>query len=332
MDIVENTLKQLPHIIKADKRVLAVIYTGTAAALGSATKGVVDLVGSRKIRLDASSRQKDALTQFEATREQTEGTVREYGDFQIKVHKDIISNFADWLEKNEATVKRLEFTRVNGVKVVVPDIPEYVADAETITAGISGIVSSVGTSFAAPAAAIWGVTAFGTAGTGKSITDLTGAAARNATLAALGGGPIAAGGGGMAAGQAVLSLTATIPALLVGGFTLVVVGAKTKTASREYVAAVEIQLQRLSEAEGLLEGVQNRTSELSQVLRELADRATSSLKSLYCLDFDPEKHAREFLLALQLVTAVREVLSTAVLDPDSSELTEASTNILKEYR
>lgn len=49
------------------------------------------------------------------------------------------------------------------------------------------------------------------------------------------------------------------------------------------------------------------------------------------LDFDPDKHASEFLRAFQLVTVVKEVLNTPILDPDSGELTEASIEILRKY-
>lgn len=332
MKIIELAIKGLPHIAKIDKRVLAAIGTSTVAAVVAATKGVSDLVEGRTARDEAFERYNEALAHFEVVREDTENDVREYGDFQINAHTEIIGSFADWLERNEANVKRLKFKKVNGVKIAIPDIPKYVADVENITRGLSGIAGAVGAGFAAPAAAVWGVTAFGTAGTGSLISTLSGAAAHNAALAALGGGTIAAGGGGMAAGAAVLSLTATIPVLLVGGFTLGIVGAKAKTASREYVAAVEIELQRLSHTEVLLGAVQTRILELTDVLQELANRAKSSLDLLYSLDFDSDKHAREFLLALQLVTAVKEVLSTPVLDPESGELTEASINILKEFK
>ncbi|MDY2735807.1 MAG: hypothetical protein SOV48_07540, partial [Intestinibacter sp.] len=61
------------------------------------------------------------------------------------------------------------------------------------------------------------VMALGTASTGTAIASLSGAAAVNATLAALGGGAIAAGGGGMALGSAVLGAATLGVGLLVGG-------------------------------------------------------------------------------------------------------------------
>lgn len=52
---------------------------------------------------------------------------------------------------------------------------------------------------------------FGTASTGTAIATLSGAAATNATLAALGGGALYAGGGGMAAGSTLLGGIAIAP-------------------------------------------------------------------------------------------------------------------------
>jgi hypothetical protein len=63
----------------------------------------------------------------------------------------------------------------------------------------------------------------------------------------------------------------------------------------------------------------------------MSERATRALAVLDALEFDPELHASEFLRTLQLVTAVKEVLNTPVLDPKSGELTEASIEILRKY-
>ena len=68
--------------------------------------------------------------------------------------------------------------------------------------------------------------ALGTASTGPAIVSLSGAAATNATLAALGGGALAAGGGGVALGTAVLGGATLGVGLLVGGIIFNVTGSK----------------------------------------------------------------------------------------------------------
>lgn len=142
---------------------------------------------------------------------------------------------------------------------------------------------------------------------------------------------MAAGGGGVAAGGAVLGLVAIVPALLIGGMSVGVVGARTKTRSRGFAAAVEIEVERIALARDLLGAAERRIEELRVLLGRMTERATRALAALEALEFDPALHASEFLRALQLVTAVKEVLNTPVLDPKSGELTEASIEILRRY-
>lgn len=68
--------------------------------------------------------------------------------------------------------------------------------------------------------------AFGTASTGTAISALSGAAATNATLAALGGGSLAAGGGGIALGTTILGAATLGVGLLVGGVIFSCTGSK----------------------------------------------------------------------------------------------------------
>lgn len=331
MGFIELALHGAPKLFKAGPKILVPLGLGAVAAVSAGAKGVVDFSRGKSLRKEAVKRLESAITDCESVRLVTEASANNYGDFQIAVHRENVGRFADWLERNEAHVKRLNFKKVDGVRIRVPNIPKYVAGADSVTTGVSGIVSAVGAGAAAPAAALWGVSTFASAGTGTAIASLSGAAAQNATLAALGGGTIAAGGGGMAAGAAVLSLTAAVPVLLIGGFTMGVVGAKSKTKSKEFASSVAIEIERIALMQDLLFAVQERTNELRELLLALSERSTSALDSLERVTFNPDHHASEFLRALQLVTAVKEILNTPVLDPDSGELTEASVEILRKY-
>ncbi|GKZ07187.1 hypothetical protein [Paraclostridium bifermentans] len=75
--------------------------------------------------------------------------------------------------------------------------------------------------------------ALGTASTGTAIASLSGVAATNATLAALGGGAIAAGGGGMALGTTVLGAATLGVGLLVGGVIFSVTGSSLSNKADE---------------------------------------------------------------------------------------------------
>ncbi len=324
-------LKAIPKVAKAGKKVLIPLGAAAVVAIGAGGKGVVDVVNGRGIRKEAAARLDEAIVDCEATRVATEQAARQYGELQIEGHKATVGRFADWLERNKHLVRRLNFKKVDGVRIRVPNIPKYVASSETVTSGVVGLASGVGAGVAAQAGALWGVSTFASASTGTVISSLSGVAAQNATLAWLGGGSLYAGGGGVAAGSAVLGLVTIVPTLLVGGMTMGVVGARTKTKSRGFAASVEIEIARIRLAQDLLGAAERRVEELQLLLGEMTERAGTALDVLEALDFDPELHASEFLRTLQLVTAVKEILNTPVLDPKSGELTEASIEILRKY-
>lgn len=331
MDFVNLAVKGLEHLPKVGPKVLVPLAVATAAAIAAGIKGVVDLVQGGDVREKETGRLNTALASLRAVEIDTEQVAREYGEYQLEVHRQIVGRFADWLERNEAKVKRLNFQKIDGVRIRVPNIPKYVAGVQGITTGAAGVVSAVGAGAAAPAAALWGVSTFASAGTGTAIASLHGVAATNATLAALGGGTLATGGGGMAAGAAVLGLTAVVPALLIGGFTIGIIGAQALTDSTKFAAEVTLEVKRVRLAKDMLRAVQRRIAELRDLLGRLTQRATSALDVLESAEFDPEVHASEFLRTFQLVTAAKEILNTPVLDPKTGELSEASIEILRKY-
>jgi hypothetical protein len=89
--------------------------------------------------------------------------------------------------------------------------------AGVLLGGLGGAVMGTAGGFAAAGGTTAAIMALGTASTGTAISTLSGVAAANATLAALGGGSLAAGGGGIALGSAVLGGATLGVGLLIGG-------------------------------------------------------------------------------------------------------------------
>ncbi|WP_394255432.1 hypothetical protein [Pseudoclavibacter helvolus] len=329
--MLKVVLTALPKITQASWKVLVPLGAVAVTAVGVGTKGIFDHQSGSKARKEVSMLLEEELERCELARLAADRTARAYGEYMVSMHAGNVGRFADWLERNEKQVKRLNFKKVDGVRIRVPNIPKYVAGVNHIRDGIGGLAAAAGASASAPAAALWGVSAFASAGTGTAISSLSGIAAQNAMLAWLGGGTLAAGGGGVAAGAAVLGAVTILPALLIGGFTMGIVGAKSKTKSRNFVATMKIEIERLALTRAMLGEAERRIHELRSVLGRLSERATRALDVLEGVEFDPILHAREFLRVLQLVTAVKEVLETPVLDPESGELTETSIEILRKY-
>lgn len=312
---------------------LVVPLAMVAVAGGSAAaKGLADIAKSRAVARDARVLHEATLCDLEVAQKPVHECVAAYGHQQIDAVTGTIGRFADWIERNQMAVNRLGHDAVDGVEVSVPELPEMKNEVRQAKGWINGGLAGASAAVAAPQAALLGVSALASASTGTAIGGLSGAAATNATLAWLGGGSLAAGGGGMAAGTAVLGLIAAAPAAFIGGVTVAVIGSKQKTSSKKYAAEVDVACGHVRTAIDLLPKITARVSELSGVLKSLAGRANDAISSLEVLPFDPDLHGPEFLEALQLVRAIREVVNTPLLDETTGELTDVSLKIVRKYQ
>lgn len=302
-----------------------------AAGVSAAGKGVNDLVRANRTVRSAQHDHELAIAAVEECQGRTHEIAEEYGRDQLRAQADTIGRFAEWLERNEHLVERLDRKVVAGVNVAVPSLPKLKFDVEQARSGLVGGFGALGAAASAQGAALWGVTTFAVASTGTAISGLTGAAATNATLAWLGGGSLAAGGGGMAAGAIVLNLIMIAPAAFITGATVGIVGARQRTRAQEYAAKIAVSIENMETAKMLLEGVDTRIGELQAVLAGLVTRTDHAIDKLESLDFDPDLHGADFVQGLQLVTAIGEVIETPVLDSDTGQLTEVSIKIVEKY-
>lgn len=305
----------------------ALIVVGASAA----GKGITDLVVANRTVKAAQHKHELAILDVEARQGRTHKVAEDYGKDQLRAQAETIGRFATWLERNEHRVQRLDRKVVAGVHVAVPSLPKMKFDVEQARTGLLGGFGALGAAASAQGAALWGVTTFAAASTGTAISGLTGVAATNATLAWLGGGSLAAGGGGMAAGVIVLNLIMIAPAAFITGMTVGILGARQKTKALEYAAKIAVSIENMESAKALLESVDTRVRELQAVLSALVARTENAISELEQFDFDPDVHGEHFVRALQLVTAIGEVIETPVLDPDTGQLTEVSIKIVEKY-
>ena len=149
------------------------------------------------------------------------------GENEMKV----LSEFKLFSDLFERIKNRPEFTDIKIGNVKIPkfegkDIKKASVGASVLIGGLGGAALGTAGGFAASGATTAAVMALGTASTGTTISALSGAAATNATLAALGGGSLAAGGGGIALGTTILGATTLGVGLLVGGVIFSCTGSK----------------------------------------------------------------------------------------------------------
>lgn len=165
-------------------------YEERRAAYESARSAYEEFVAATKRDLDDLHNQR--VTAME--------TLRQSADFLVRANvKD-----RDWGPDPEINPEQFE-----AIKNVVASLRDIAARL-----GFS-YVGSGAAGFGAAAGAYAAASAFGTASTGAAISGLAGIAARNATLAWLGGGSLASGGGGIAVGTAALTGIALVPIAII---------------------------------------------------------------------------------------------------------------------
>jgi hypothetical protein len=306
------------------------LYAVGVAGVVFAADGIRRMKHARDTQAGSKVRYDDQFGQVEVDRTAAESAAAQYGSLQLTILRDTIGAFVIWLETNEQKVRAMDRTVVDGVEVSLPNIPELRREVQDAAAVLKGGVAAAAASVAARQAALAGVRALATAGTGAAIGSLSGAAAESAILAWLGGGTVASGGGGVAAGGTVLSAVAVAPALLIGGLTLNGQGHKAQRKAKQFAADVNIAIERLIVMSKLLGQIQRRLGELGDVLERLNVRTQAALTRLGSVDFDPDQHAQLFLDAAQLVRAIKQVLEAAVVDEGG--LTKESEQVVIRYK
>jgi hypothetical protein len=188
---------------------------------------------------------------------------------------EILHSFDEFSNTIEKIQNRPQFKEYSKDGVTLPKYDKEALKSVSVGAGVllGGLGgAAVGTAggFAAAGATTSAVMALGTASTGTAIASLSGVAATNATLAALGGGAIAAGGGGIALGTTILGATTLGVGLLVGGVIFNVTGGKLSDKADE-------AWDQMKKAEQTIDTACNYLNEL----RDAATKYIGSISTVY---------------------------------------------------
>jgi hypothetical protein len=139
---------------------------------------------------------------------------------------------------------------------------------------------SIGMGALAGLAAYGGTMALGTASTGAAIAGLSGVAATNATLAALGGGSLAVGGLGMAGGTAILGGLIAAPALAIGGIFLAFKGSSSLEKAHEVSTKADDAIDKMNSSIKLIKDIDNTVNSVFTELKLLNDNFKTNLDKL----------------------------------------------------
>ena len=231
--------------------VAAAVVAG-AAGLGAGAAGGMDIKKAHDKEEAAKRLHEENCNRFVEEGTQTDEAMDDLGNLELEV----LESFGEFSDVVAKIQNAPEFASIDPSSV---DLPRFNSDglkevsvvAKAAIGGIAGAAAGTAGGFAAAGAATSIVAAIGTASTGTAISTLSGAAAANATLAALGGGAVAAGGGGMAAGAAVLGGAAAGAGILVGGVIVNIVGRKLADDADELERQVNEEKESVDRACGL---------------------------------------------------------------------------------
>lgn len=233
-----------------------------AAGLGGVGYGAKKMKESNEMQKNAQSRYTKKLKSLEAKNQKTLAEMDKLGELEL----EIINSFSSFQSITEVLQNRpLGSLIENKVREGTVDLPKYdraaIKQASTGAAVLIGGLGSaaLGTAggFAAAGATTAAVMALGTASTGTAIASLSGVAATNATLAALGGGALAAGGGGMALGSMVLGGATLGVGLLVGGIIFGITGKSISGKAEDVV-------RKMKKAESEMDKIMNHLHKLGE--------------------------------------------------------------------
>ena len=255
---------------------ISVLLLGASALAGAAGVGGIAKGGSQVVK--ANSTMKELQVQHQQNLARLEKRNKECVRDMDKLGRkelEILKSFQEFSNVFEKIKNRPEFDKIQKQGVCLPqyngeELKKASVGANTLLGGLGGAAAGTAGGFAASGAATAVMMALGTASTGVPIASLSGAAATNATLAALGGGSLAAGGGGMALGTTVLGAATLGVGLLVGGVIFGITGGKISSDAKKAQKEIEKETLQTEEICNYLLDLQGTANRYGRKLDEVS--------------------------------------------------------------
>lgn len=265
---------------------ISILLLGASALAGAAGVGGIAKGGSQVLK--ANSTMKELQVQHQQNLARLEKRNKECVRDMDKLGRkelEILKSFQEFSTVFEKIKNRPEFAKIQKQGICLPqydgeELKKASVGANTILGGLGGAAAGTAGGFAASGAATAVVMALGTASTGVPIASLSGAAATNATLAALGGGSLAAGGGGMALGTTVLGAATLGVGLLIGGVIFGIAGGKISSDAKKAQKEIEKETQQTEEICNYLLDLQGTANRYGRKLDEVGSMYHEHMEKL----------------------------------------------------
>ena len=254
---------------------ISILLLGASALAGAAGVGGIAKGGSQVLKANSTLKELQVQHQQNLVRleKRNKECVRDMDKLGRK-ELEILKSFQEFSTVFEKIKNRPEFAKIQKQGICLPqydgeELKKASVGSNTLLGGLGGAAAGTAGGFAASGAATAVVMALGTASTGVPIASLSGAAATNATLAALGGGSLAAGGGGMALGTTVLGAATLGVGLLIGGVIFGITGGKISSDAKKAQKEIEKETQQTEEICNYLLDLQGTANRYGRKLDEV---------------------------------------------------------------
>jgi hypothetical protein len=315
----------------ASKALPIAMLAAGATAIGTGVAGFV-AGGVKRVRADNHLQQ--AWDAYElryalhlAAKEQTNEQLEDFGQRHEQIHNTVVLRMRDIVQRTGIRVDVADLRVLDSVEfsttLQVRSQPKIDLDAQ---GWADGIFASARTG-----QGVWdllhgGVNQVGVAGTGRRLSNLSGAAQEKARKALLGGGPKYLGGFGEAMGGVVEKVLTVGGVVFVAGAGAFYQGHKAQTEGEAHELALAIAVENLEVCDRLFHGVRLQLVDKDYAVTEVAARASRAMDGLGDGPLDPAIHGERFDIAWKLVKAVQQIATAPIadedghLDPDTGRL------------
>jgi hypothetical protein len=297
-----------------------------AAALVSAAYGAKKGYDGYQKHSEADETVASAKKRYEETRapfDIQEKATHEALDVLGKDELKIGHQFNEFKTLADDLLQKLNKGRQDKFEIAIPKHTLNKIEGYSYTAiGVLGAAAGAGAAGAAAGFAIYGgVMALGAASTGISISALSGVAATNATLAAIGGGSLATGGLGMAGGSAILGAAVAGPVLAIAGWAYNSHGEEAIKNANKINSEVGSAIAKLKKARAQLSQTEDYAFEIIDVLKavyaqfdqyfDILKAIASQIETAKVLKLDP--HVAMSQLSDTIIRAVSNGFALAAI-------------------
>ncbi|EGR1262306.1 chemotaxis protein [Vibrio metoecus] len=264
---------------------------------------------------------------FDKQNELTNQSLVKLGELQLKIGND----FKEFRTIAEKLLEKLNQSNSKNLEI---DFPQHKLDKidglALSTTAYMGKIAGAGAAGAAAAYAVYGgVMAVAAASTGTPIAALSGAAAYNATMAAIGGGSIAAGGFGMAGGAMVLGGVVAAPIMAIAGWAFashaeeaLSDARKTRSEVNEAVGKMAKGRKQLDKTKLYVDRIYAETERLYLVFKEYFDNL-KAFDQLIAGNTDISKFEDDVIRMIhngyQIAAILTDIITTPLFKPKQDE-------------